>query len=146
MNPNSLSKHPSSDELAAQEQQTGRLPRAALPRYITALLVVAVSGAGGNILVKYGIDHTKIYTVADVFKNLHLDLGVFLLCVQFSALITAFRWGPLSLTVPMRGASIYILTALLAIYFLNEQIGLMRWAAIVVIIIGITIIGISGGK
>ncbi len=129
-----------------RNSETGRLPKEARKRYALALLAVAAAGSTGNVMVKYGMDHIQVHSALGIFSSMWLDVGVFLLCVQFVALTLAFRWGPLSLTVPLRGASIYILTALLAIFFLGEQISLMRWAAIVVITIGITLIGISGGK
>jgi len=143
------------ESIADEANRTGRLPRRARKRYMIAMTVVGVSGAVGNVLLKYGLRNTNVPPIesisalvaaaVSVAATPWLNLGVILLVVQFVALTYALRSGPLSLTVPIRGASIYVLTALLAQYFLGEQVTSERWGAIMLILAGMTMIGISSG-
>ena len=75
-----------------------------------------------------------------------LVAGICLLIMDFAAFASALRYGTLSLTVPIRGAAAYAGTAVLAVFFLGEQVNMMHWVSIALIVVGVSLIGISGGK
>ncbi|MGC8492668.1 MAG: EamA family transporter [Syntrophobacteraceae bacterium] len=142
-----------SEELARKTVETGRLPRRARTRFAVAMLICTGAASVGNVLLKYVFSRAR----EPEFGSLHqipgllgmflgnglFDLATCLLVIEFAALIYAFRYGPFSLAVPIRGALTYVFTAVLAIFFLGEQVTPWRWAAIAVIVSGITLIGIS---
>lgn len=145
-----------SNELAQESLETGHLPTSARKRYVIALVVIAASAPSGNILLKLGlgdIGKTSIASISDIFPLVAqaltspwLDAGIMLLIVQFLALTYALRFGPLSLTVPLRGAATYAGTTALAVFFLGEKVSLLHWGAILVILLGMMLIGLSGRK
>ena len=148
--------HESSDQLAQDALKSGRLPEKARGRYLVAVLIVMASVAFGNIALKYGFKHLQfghLNSVVDIFQyigkalsNVWLVAGICLLIIHFAALTSALRYGPLSLTVPIRGAAAYAGTAVLAVFFLGEQVNMMHWVSIALIVVGVSLIGISGGK
>lgn len=142
-----------SRELAQKTVETGRLPRGARTRFVVAMLLCTGAASCGNVLLKYVFSRTREPELSSLHQlpglvgtflgNGLFDLATFLLVIEFAALIYAFRYGPFSLTVPIRGALTYVFTAVLAIFFLGEQVTLWRWAAIAIIVSGITLVGIS---
>lgn len=142
--------------LAKKAVHTGQLPKKARKPFVIALLIVAVSTSFGNILIKYSFQDGRAPTVnsiADlpqaafsVMTNIWLILAIILLITEFIALIYAMRLGPLSLVIPLRGAATYIVTALLAYYFLGEVVTPERWAALILILIGVVMISLTGGE
>lgn len=136
--------------------ENGHIPQQHRKPLIIALAIVIISDSFGNVLLKYALSGDRApsaQSLADIpraaldaLTNVWLDLAIMLLVIQFISLIYALRLGPLSLVVPMRGAATYIFTALLAQYVLGEPVTLERWAALAIILVGVTLIGISGGK
>lgn len=154
--PSNQSQDPSPKNLAKQALQTGQLPKAARKRFAIALTIVVVTTSIGNVLIKYSFADGRAPEVSaigdlpgaifSVLTNIWLILAIILLITEFIALIYAMRIGPLSLVVPMRGSATYILTAILAHYFLGEIVTPERWAALVVILIGVVMIGLTGAR
>ena len=145
-----------SANLAEEAAKTGRLPKKARKPFFTALAIVVVAASLGNILLKYGLQGDRAPSVQSLsgipqaaistLTNVWVVLAILLLILEFICQIYAMRFGPLSLMVPLRGASTYIVSSLLAQYFLNEQVTPERWAALVIILVGVTMIGLSGGE
>jgi drug/metabolite transporter (DMT)-like permease len=156
MAPNSNQSQRNPANLAKKAADTGRLPKKARKPFAIALLIVAISTSFGNILIKYSFQDGRAPTVnsiADlpkaalsVLTNIWLILAIILLITEFIALIYAMRLGPLSLVIPLRGAATYIVTAILAYYFLGEVVTPERWAALILILIGVVMIGLTGGE
>lgn len=103
----------------------------------------------GDAFLSYGmrsIDTRNIFSPAGFFvwfrsvvANGYVLVGVFFQFVFFLLFLVALAWADLSYVLPVTAAS-YVFTALLAKEFLNEQIGMLRWFGIVVIILGIVLI------
>ena len=85
-------------------------------------------------------------TLLSLVTNVWLIVAIVLIIIQFITFSNALRLGPLSVVVPVRGACTLVATALLADIFLHERVTPERWAAIVVILIGVVMIGISERK
>ena len=148
---------PKRDEGSVEKSaSSGSLPPEARLRYAFLIAVLVVSGSVSNILLEYAFGQIQfprlespldiVRMIGDLLSNPWMDLGISLMIVQFISLIYAFRLGPFSLTIPLRGSGIYILTAVLAQFILDEKVTLMRWVAIAVILVGIFFIGISERK
>lgn len=142
--------------LAEQAIETGRLPKEARLQFAIALILVAFATSFGNILLKYSLQGGRVPSVSSISDlpsaalqmatNIWFVLAIIIEVSEFVGLIYAMRLGPLSLVIPLRGAATYLLTAFLAQTFLNEQVTLMRWIALSVILVGIIMVGITGGK
>ena len=70
-----------------------------------------------------------------VVSNPWIILGVFLLVIFLAAYMAALSWADLSFVLPATAPG-YILTAILARIFLQEEISPLRWAGTVLIVTG----------
>lgn len=119
------------------------------------MVIVVVGTSLGDVFFKRGMNELKLpaqfsllsipHFLVDILSNLWIDLGILFMVTEFIAFARALRWGAYSVVIPLRSCS-YIITALLAKYFLNEQLQPTRWAGIVIVMIGVIIIGISGKR
>lgn len=149
-------KQESSKELAEEAMDSGELPEGARKRYVVSVFVMAISVSFGSILLKYGLSKTKfpqMRSFGDIYQagvnalsNPWIDLGIILLIANFVALGHALRYGPLSLTAPLRSAAGFVGTPILAVVFLGEHINLMHWVGILAITADSILMGISGEK
>ena len=78
-----------------------------------------------------------------VVTNPWMIAGVLLLIVFLSSYLAALSWADLSFVLPAT-APAYILTAILARYFLNETISPLRWAGTALIVIGTCLVARTG--
>ncbi|MEC4817115.1 MAG: EamA family transporter [Scytonema sp. PMC 1069.18] len=134
-----------------KQQNSGKLDK----KFITAMAIVIVGTSLGDVFFKKGMNLLKLpsqfslsvipHFLVDILSNIWIDFGVLLMVAQFIAFARALRWGPYSVVVPLRASS-YIITALLAKYFLQEQLNPTRWAGILIVMFGVIMIGISDKK
>ncbi len=68
-----------------------------------------------------------------------IALGILLLIGFFSSYITALSWADLTFVYPATSFG-NVVVALLARFWLHEQISVSRWAGIILITIGVTIV------
>jgi drug/metabolite transporter (DMT)-like permease len=66
-------------------------------------------------------------------------IGTAMLAVFFFLWLAVLSWEDLSVALPMQALN-YVLVAVLAKYYLNEQVSPMRWAGIVLVSIGVMMI------
>lgn len=101
--------------------------------------VCQVSIKTGVLQLKEIQDPTKIFekqNIPNIVTNKYIVFGFILYLLS-----TVFWFGALtkldvSVLSPM-GSLIFIMTALMALVFLNEKISPMRWGAIFIIVIGV---------
>ena len=74
-------------------------------------------------------------SAAQVASNPWVIVGVFLLIVFLACYMAALSWADLSFVLPATAPG-YILTAILARIFLQEEISPLRWAGTVLIVTG----------
>jgi drug/metabolite transporter (DMT)-like permease len=139
-----------------EAQRTGGIPRGKRRNFIISFILVVITASSADVLIKYSVSGDRAFTVNSLSEipdaalhmltNVWLILAIVLILIQFVTFAQALRLGPLSFVVPMRGACTYVATALLAQAFLGEEVTLERWGAIVVILVGVTIIGLTGGE
>ena len=119
------------------------------------MLIVVVGTSLGDVFFKRGINQLKIpsqfslssvpHFLVEILSNLWIDFGVLFMAVEFIVFARALRWGAYSVVIPLRSIS-YIITALLANYFLHEHLKPTRWAGILIVMIGVIMIGVSERK
>ena len=112
---------------------------------LTLVLICVLAGAAGQIFWKEGMsgmgringisDLLQVKTVCDIFTNKYIILGIFLYAMSVFLWLGAMSTFDVSFMYPLLSLG-YIVTAILALVFLGENITLLRWAGIVVIIAG----------
>ena len=118
-----------------------------------ALVLVALCilmGACGQILMKHGMSQIgeingiseliSPNTLLKLITNWAVILGVILYIITLPLWLGALSTLNVSFMYPLLSLG-YIVTAVLALIFLKENITLLRWAGIVVVVIGCFLIG-----
>ena|SRR5271157_391662 len=112
---------------------------------LTLVLICVLAGAAGQILWKEGMsgmgrinemgDLLQLKTVWDIFTNKFIIFGIILYAISVFLWLGAMSTLDVSFMYPLLSLG-YIVTAILAFVFIGENITLLRWAGIVVIIAG----------
>lgn len=115
-------------------------------------LVGILIGACGGIFMKLGathIGHVEIRSLMQLFEyllklftNIQSLTGIFLYflsAVIWSYLLTKLD---ISLVQPILALT-YVVTPVLAIFFLSEHVSMMRWLGIFIIIVGVFVVARS---
>lgn len=117
---------------------------------IPLLFLFGISiGSCGGILMKIGagqLGHVEIHSLAQLFDYLfRLFTNVPSLAGIFLYFMSAVTWAflltklEISLVQPILALT-YVVTPILAIFLLGEHVPAMRWAGIIVIILGVFIV------
>ena len=119
------------------------------------MVIVVLATSLGDVSLKGGLTQVPIPSVhsllaipqamVDTLTNIWVDFAILLLIGQFIAWAHALRLAPYSLAIPLRASS-YIFTALLALYVLHEPVPPMRWVAILIVLLGVIMVGVSSTK
>jgi len=117
------------------------------------IFLAALSAAVGETLLSYAMKRTGEMNLADpshwsnlifsVVRNPYISIGVVLLGVYFFLYLIALSWADLSFVLPLTAVS-YIFAALLARFFLGEDISWLRWTGTALIVIGIAFVALGG--
>jgi multidrug transporter EmrE-like cation transporter len=116
---------------------------------ITLLAICIFMGASGQICWKYGMSNMdrindvnsllQPETIQNILTNKYILLGLVLYACTFFLWLSAMSTLDVSFMYPMLSLA-YILTALLAFYFLGEQISTLRWSGIILVVLGCILI------
>lgn len=108
-------------------------------------VVSVLSNVAGNSALTHGM--TQLGTIGnsplDLFAALFhpwVALGVALLIVWTFAHMALLSWADLSYVMPVTAIG-YVVTAFAGKFFLGEAVSPMRWAGIVFITAGVTLVG-----
>lgn len=111
-------------------------------RKYLVLASVTIFAAVGDSFLSHGMKQVGEISSGD-FKDLLLAvanpwvaLGILFLLGFFVAYLTALSWADLTYVLPASSLG-YVLLALIAKYFLHEQITLWRWLGILLISAGV---------
>ncbi len=112
---------------------------------LTLVLICIFAGAIGQVFFKYGVgsihkingieDLLKFKTIFEIITNKYIILGVFLYGSSFFLWMAALSTLDVSFMYPLLSLG-YVITAILAFIFLGENISIIRWAGIILIVIG----------
>ncbi len=105
------------------------------------ILLATFLGAFGSLYLKKasGKLSKKIFTN---FQNTDLFIGIGVYLASSVLFITALKYEDVSVLYPLTSVS-YIWASLLAMRFLNEKPNKLQWIGIIIIMIGVTFIGLS---
>ena len=116
----------------------------AKPIAIVLMIVVTLVTTIAQILYKVGIDDLS-FTLISILTNIPILTGLALYGLGAVLMITALKYGEVSKLYPIVATS-YIWVAILSMILFNEHLTPLRWAGILVIIIGITLINTEKQK
>jgi drug/metabolite transporter (DMT)-like permease len=112
------------------------------PRKYFVLLGVAVFGAIGDSLLSRGmksfgeVSPQQILQIFAAVLNPWVFVGIFFLLAFMAAYLTALSWADLTYVLPATAFG-YVFIALIAKFFLHDQVSTMRWLGIVLISVGV---------
>ncbi|MBI2208395.1 EamA family transporter [Candidatus Woesearchaeota archaeon] len=110
--------------------------------WAVGLVVLATFvGAFGPILLKKA-SAKKLSSIKSLMANYHLMGGVFLYAIGTMLFIPALKGGDLSILYPLVSLA-YIWVSLLSIKFLGERMNKLKWLGVILIIIGVSFIGLG---
>lgn len=108
---------------------------------IGLVIFASLVGAFGPILLKKA-SAKKLSSLTSLRKNYPLFFGVSLYALGTMLFIPALKGGDLSILYPFVSLT-YIWVALLSVRFLGEKMNNHKWIGIVLIILGVTFIGLG---
>ncbi len=124
-------------------------------RVIVAMTIAAASAALGQILVRRGmqqvgsLENYAPLALAAYFWhalcNLNVILGTILNAVFYFLFLAALSWTDVTVALPMSAIE-YCFAAFLAIMILKENVSPMRWAGIILVVIGVILVARGGGE
>ena len=108
------------------------------------ILYVAMS-ASGLLLIKMGADGGSLTTLNGILNiqiSFKLVLGLIIYVCSFILSIIVMSRMKLSVFYPIGAGSILVLTCLLGVFFLREQLGLSQIIGILLVLCGVIVINI----
>jgi drug/metabolite transporter (DMT)-like permease len=116
------------------------------------VFLATLSAAAGETLISYGMKKNGqvdlaqlsqwVKLIFSVIRNPYISIGVILLGIFFFLYLAALSWADLSFVLPLTALS-YFFVALMAKFFLREDVSWYRWAGTMVIIIGIALFALD---
>lgn len=116
---------------------------------IVIMLIAVTAGTVGDILLAKGMKQLGDLSTMNLRGILEVALramtewkivvGTAMLALFFFLWLAVLSWEDLSVALPMQAIN-YVLVAILAKYFLSEQISPLRWAGIALVCIGVIMI------
>ncbi len=126
-----------------------------MTRVLIAMTLAAASAAVGQILVRRGMQQVGslenyapsalLVYFAHAAVNLNVILGTVLNTVFYLLFLASLSWTEVTVVLPFTAIE-YGFAAFLALIFLGEQIPPLRWAGIVLVILGVIFIARSGAE
>ena len=111
------------------------------PAAIVFVLLSTFLTASAQIFFKFGARNLELSTL---ITNYNLMIGIALYVVAGVILITALKYGELSVLYPIIATS-FIWVSFLSIKFLGETMNVWKWLGVFAIMIGVSIIA-KGSK
>jgi drug/metabolite transporter (DMT)-like permease len=115
-------------------------------RVILAMVVASAATAGGQVLIKKGmqtVGSLETYQplallsyFGQALSNPYVILGTILNGVFYFLLIASLSWADVTVAVPFTAIE-YVFAAILAVTILQEVVSPVRWAGIVLVILGV---------
>lgn len=109
---------------------------------ILLVIVAGLIGAFGPIYLKKGSMMINHKNISKPYKNKYLSLGIIIYGATTLMFIPALKGGELSVLYPLVGLS-YVWLCLYSKFMLREEMTLLKWAGILAILIGVSLIGVG---
>jgi uncharacterized membrane protein len=117
----------------------------------SAIAVIVLASSGGDVLLSAAmkrigdLDQLRqrsglMAVVARVASEKYFLLALCCFCVGFFSLLTALSWGDASLVAPASASMTFVVSAVMAKIFLKEDVDHRRWAAAVLVCVGVALL------
>jgi len=126
-----------------------------MTRVLIAMTIAAASAAVGQILVRRGMQQlgslenyapmALLAYFGHAMTNAYVIMGTVLNAVFYALFLAALSWTDVTVVLPMTAIE-YGFAAFLAVIFLKEQVSMIRWAGIMLVVIGVIFIARGGGE
>ena len=123
-----------------------------MAKLLTILIIGLVFESTGVVLLKQGMAHigeVKVVSVAEIVRvvkagatSFQILLGVFFEALFFVCLLVLMAKSDISFLWPLTGLS-FVFATIAAMVFLHEQVSVVRWAGVALIVIGAGLISYS---
>lgn len=123
------------------------MQRLTLRKYLV-LASIAVFGALGDICLERGMNQIGSLSLSNAGSLISaiftpwVAIGIVLLLGFFAAYSIALSWADLTFVLPATALG-YVLIALLAQFFLHQEVSLTRWIGILLVSVGVGVV--AGG-
>ena len=121
-------------------------------RVLVTMVLAAALTASGQIMIRKGMQQVgslEAYAPHDLFSyfsqailNPYVIGGTALHAVVYLLILAALSWADVTVAVPLTAIE-YCFAAMLAVLLLNEGVPPLRWAGIVLVILGVILIGMG---
>ena len=113
---------------------------------ISILIVVVgcIAGAYGGIMLKKGSSKFRL-SINGTLKNKSLMIGIIVYAIGTITYIIALKGVELSMIYPLASTT-YIWIAIFSKKMLGEKMNTLKWLGISLILVGVSLIGMSVGK
>lgn len=108
---------------------------------VAVILCSTVVGALGSFFFKKGADRLSL-SLRALAKNWMLAAGFFFYLLASAFFVYALRGGELSVLYPLVSLT-YVWVCFLSIRFLGERMNRFKWAGILLIVFGVSLIGLG---
>ncbi len=108
---------------------------------IIVVLIACIIGSFGPMYLKRASNQLS-FNIIKLIKNKNLILGILLYGISTIIFIPTLKYGQLSVLYPLVATS-YMWTTLVAVKFLGEKMNRFKWIGIILIIIGVSLIGMG---
>jgi drug/metabolite transporter (DMT)-like permease len=116
-----------------------------------AIAVMVLASSGGDVLTSSAmkrigdLDELRarrglLAVIGAVFSEKHFLLALCCFTVGFFSLLTALSWGDLSLVAPSSASLTFIVSAVMAKFFLKERVDHRRWISAVLVCVGVVLL------
>ena len=116
-----------------------------MPTKLSAILMMVfctVLTSFAQVFYKKGASLLS-FNLMSLITNYNILIGLILYAFGAVIMITAFKYGEVTVLYPIITLS-YIWVSLLSVHFFNEIMNSYKWAGVIVIVIGIIFIGFGG--
>jgi drug/metabolite transporter (DMT)-like permease len=103
------------------------------------IVLAVLSNSIGNVFLAIGMKHmpefhaaSALIYFASLLTNSWIVIGTALLIIWMVAQLSMLTWADLTYVLPVT-AAVYIVTAILSKFFLDEHVSRIRWAGVVLI-------------
>ena len=111
-------------------------------KVLILIILCTIFTSLGQIFWKLGVSN---FSLMEILTNVNLILGFVFYGVGLILLVSALKFGDLSLLYPFIALG-FVWVALISHFFLGEGLNLIKSLAIIVIIAGVSLIGYGGRK
>ena len=108
---------------------------------IIITLITALIGSIGAVFLKRAAPQIQL-TIKSIITNYNLIIGIALYGISMIIFFAVLPYGKITTLYPLL-ATAYIWTSILSMIILKEKMNWIKWAGVLLIVGGITLIGVQ---